>query len=246
MLNNKVAIVTGGSRGIGKAIALELARNGAQVAVLYGGNKDMADETVAQINEIGSKAIAYRCDVANFQECKDVVTQLKNDFGTVDIVVNNAGITKDALLIMMREEDFDNVIDVNLKGAFNVLKHTVPIMTKKRAGKIINISSVSGVVGNPGQVNYSASKGGLISMTKSLAKELAGRNITCNAIAPGFIETDMSNALSDEVLEKVTAQIPLKKRGKVEDVAKMVTYLAGDGGDYITGQVIKIDGGLSI
>lgn len=246
MLKNKIAIVTGGSRGIGKAIALELAKNGAQIAVLYGGNQAMAEIAVEEIKAIGQKAVAYKCDVVNFQECKTVIAKVVEDFGTIDIVVNNAGITKDGLLLMMKEEDFDSVIDTNLKGAFNILKHTVPIMTRKRMGKIINISSVSGIMGNPGQVNYSASKGGLISMTKSLAKELAVRNINCNAIAPGFIETDMSNALSPETLEKVTSQIPLKKRGKVEDVAKMVAYLAGAGGDYITGQVIKIDGGLSM
>ncbi|MGL5438984.1 MAG: 3-oxoacyl-[acyl-carrier-protein] reductase [Filifactoraceae bacterium] len=246
MLRDKIAIVTGGSRGIGRAICLELARHGARLAVLYGGNKDMADSVVEDIKSLGTFAIAYKCNVTDFDECKSVVGEVVRDMGSIDIVVNNAGITKDGLLLTMKEEDFDMVLDTNLKGAFNIVKHTVPILTKKRYGRIINISSVSGIIGNPGQLNYSASKGGLIALTKSLAKELAPRNINCNVIAPGFIETDMSNALSMEVLEKVTAQIPLKKRGRVEDVGKMVAYLAGDGGDYITGQVIKIDGGLSM
>ncbi len=246
MLTNKVAIVTGGSRGIGRAICLKLADLGADVAVIYAGSVDKANETVALCEQKGRRAKAYCCNVADFSETTATVKAIVEDFGTVDILVNNAGITKDALVMTMKEEDFDNVIDVNLKGTFHMIKQCYPILMRKRSGKIINISSVSGLIGNAGQANYSASKGGVIAMTKSVARELAGRGVTCNAVTPGFIQSDMSGAMNEKVLEGIVATIPLKRMGQPEEVAELVAFLAGDSANYITGQVFSIDGGLSM
>lgn len=246
MLKNKVAVITGGSRGIGKAIALEFAANGADVALLYAGNRDAAGQTVEQALQYGVRAIAYQCDVRSFQAVKDTVTEILKDFGFVDILVNNAGITRDGLLLSMSEENFDDVIDTNLKGAFNMIRHLYSHMMKRRRGTIINISSVSGLMGNAGQANYSSAKAGIIGLTKTVARELASRNVTCNAIAPGYIETDMTAKLSDKVAQAALNMIPLKRMGKPEEVAKLATFLASDSARYITGETIRIDGGLCI
>ncbi len=243
MLNGKVALVTGASRGIGRAIALQLASLGADIAVIYAGNTEKAEAVCADISAMGRHAEAFRCNVADFAEAKQTVAAVKAAFGGVDILVNNAGITKDGLLAMMKESDFTDVVDTNLKGAFNMTRHCCPLFIKKRSGKIINITSISGVVGNAGQVNYSASKAGLIGLTKSVAKELAPRGICCNAIAPGFVETDMTAQEADNPL---IGQIPLGRLGKPEDVAQLAAFLASPASDYITGQVIHIDGGLAM
>lgn len=244
MLKDKVALITGGSRGIGRAIALEFAKNGANVAVIYAGNADSADETCKEAEKSGVKALCYKCDVSDFEQCGNTVKQIIADFGGLDILVNNAGITRDKLIMQMKEEDFDKVIDINLKGAFNTIKHTYMHFIKKRQGRIINISSVSGIMGNAGQANYSASKAGLLGLTKSAAKELAARNVTCNAIAPGFIKTDMTDAMPDSVKDNTVNFIPLKRMGTPEEVAKLAAFLASDAAAYITGEIIKIDGGL--
>ncbi|MBW7573002.1 3-oxoacyl-[acyl-carrier-protein] reductase [Caproiciproducens faecalis] len=244
MLTGKTAVVTGGSRGIGKAIALKLAQEGANVAVLYAGNEAAAQETCSLIEQSGVKAAAYRCDVADDGQTKETVDAILAEFGGIDILVNNAGITRDGLLLSMKEEDFDTVVDTNLKGAFHMIKHTYRHFMKKRSGRIINITSVSGVTGNAGQANYSSAKAGLIGLTKSTAKELAGRNVTCNAIAPGFIDTDMTAALPEKVKEAAVEAIPLKRMGSPADIANLAAFLAGDAAGYITGEVIKIDGGL--
>lgn len=246
MLKGKTAIVTGGSRGIGKAIVLKLAENGADVAVIFAGNEQAATETCEQAKKIGVKAKAYRCDVSDFTATKQVVETIKTDFGRIDVLVNNAGITKDNLLLRMSEDDFDQVVDTNLKGAFNMIKHTFPIVAKQRAGSVINISSVSGLMGNIGQMNYSAAKAGMIGLTKTAAKEMAMRDIRCNAIAPGFIQTDMTDKLSETIKDGILNTVPLKKMGKTEDVANLALFLASDLSGYITGEVIKIDGGLYI
>lgn len=244
MLKGKTALVTGGSRGIGAAIAKKLAELGADVALLYSGNAAAAEEVCLDCRAAGGQAKAYQCNVADFEAVKATVSQIKQDFGTVHILVNNAGITRDGLAAAMKEQDFDAVLDVNLKGAFNLVRHCAPLMIRNRGGKIINISSIAGLMGNAGQVNYSASKAGLIGLTKSLARELAGRNITCNAIAPGFIRTDMTAAFDEE--NPLVASIPLGRVGSPEDVAALAAFLAGPGGDYITGEVIRVDGGLAI
>lgn len=244
MLTGKTAVVTGGSRGIGKAIALKLAQEGANVAVLYAGNEAAAQETCSLIEQSGVKAAAYRCDVADDGQTKETVDAILAEFGGIDILVNNAGITRDGLLLSMKEEDFDTVVDTNLKGAFHMIKHTYRHFMKKRSGRIINITSVSGVTGNAGQANYSSAKAGLIGLTKSTAKELAGRNVTCNAIAPGFIDTDMTAALPEKVKEAAVEAIPLKRMGSPADIANLAAFLAGEAAGYITGEVIKIDGGL--
>lgn len=246
MLENKNAIITGGSRGIGRAIALELAEKGADVALIYSGNKEAAQKTADEIKELGRKVEIYKCDVASFNETKDTVEKIIKEFSHIDILVNNAGITKDGLLLSMDEESFDSVIDTNLKGGFHMIRHLYSHMMRQRKGRIINIASVSGMMGNPGQANYSSAKAGLIGLTKTVAKELAGRNVTCNAIAPGFIETDMTENLADKVKEGAVSMIPLKRMGKPEDVAKLASFLASDDSAYITGEVIKIDGGLYI
>ena len=241
MLNGKVAIVTGGSRGIGQAIANKLASMGANIAILYAGNHESAQNVCKECEKYGVKAQAYVCNVADFEETKKVVNQVKTDFGSVHILVNNAGVTKDGLLAMMKEDDYDKVLDTNLKGAFNMIRHCTGIFIRNSEGCIINISSVSGLMGNAGQCNYSASKAGLIGLTKSVAKELAPRNIRCNAIAPGFIRTDMTEALSDNPLLKA---IPLGKMGDPEDVAQAVAYLVT--AKYVTGETLKVDGGIAM
>lgn len=246
MEQRKIALVTGASRGIGRAIAVRLAKDGCDVAVIYAGNEQAAKETCCMVEEQGGKSIAICCDVSDPQQCKEAVKQITDTLGSIDILVNNAGITRDALVLSMKEEDFQKVIDTNLNSAFYMIRNTYHSFMKKRKGRIINISSISGVMGNAGQANYAASKAGLIGMTKSVAKELAGRGITCNAIAPGFIQTDMTDALSDKVKEAVQTQIPMKKMGNVEDIAAAVSFLAKDEAGYITGQVLCVDGGLSM
>ena len=246
MLENKVALVTGSSRGIGKAIALKLAAEGAFVVINYNGSKDKAEEVVAQIKENGGNAVSFQCNVADYESTEKMMKALIAEYQHIDILVNNAGITKDNLIVKMKEADFDSVIDINLKGSFNTIRHLSRQMLKQRSGKIINIASVSGVLGNMGQANYSASKAGIIGLTKAMARELASRGITVNAIAPGFIATEMSDVLSDAIKEQAIAQIPLKRFGKVEDVAEMAAFLASDRADYITGQVSSVDGGMAI
>ncbi len=246
MLKGKTAVISGGSRGIGKAIALEFAKNGASVAIIYGGNDEKAKETVDELEKSGVKAKAYKCDVASFEGSKSTIKAVLEDFGKVDILVNNAGITKDGLILTMDENSFDQVININLKGSFNLIKHLYSPMMKQRSGRIINMASISGMMGNAGQANYASAKAGLIGLTKTVAKELAGRNVTCNAIAPGFIETDMTDALSDKVKEASLAMIPMKRMGRPEEIAKLALFLASDNSSYITGEVIKIDGGLYI
>ena len=246
MLENKVALVPGASSGIGKAIALKLAAEGAFVVINYNGSKDKAEEVVAQIKEKGGNAVSFQCNVADYESTEKMMKALIAEYQHIDILVNNAGITKDNLIVKMKEADFDSVIDINLKGSFNTIRHLSRQMLKQRSGKIINIASVSGVLGNMGQANYSASKAGIIGLTKAMARELASRGITVNAIAPGFIATEMSDVLSDAIKEQAIAQIPLKRFGKVEDVAEMAAFLASDRADYITGQVISVDGGMAI
>lgn len=245
-LTDKVALVTGAGRGIGKQIAITLAKAGATVIVNYCGSKDRAEEVVASIIADGGKAKAYGCDVSNFETTGVMMDDIIKEFGKVDILVNNAGITRDNLMVRMNEDDFDKVIGINLKGAFNTIRHLYKNFMKLRSGKIINISSVSGVMGNAGQANYSASKAGIIGLTKSVARELAGRNVCVNAIAPGFVETDMVGEMSEDVLNKAKENIPLKRLGKTEDVANLALFLAGNTSDYITGQVICVDGGMAI
>lgn len=246
MLNNKVAVVTGASRGIGKAIALTLAGYGASVVVNYNGSKDKAEEVVNEIKANGGNAISYQADISDFEAVKTMFADVIKELGKIDILVNNAGITRDNLILKMSEEDFDAVINTNLKGVFNCLKHASRIMLKQKGGRIVNISSIVGVTGNPGQTNYSAAKAGVIGMTKTLAKELGSRGITVNAVAPGYINTDMTAVLSDELKGKVTENIPLRRLGEVADIAEAVAFLASDKAAYITGQTIQIDGGLGI
>lgn len=245
-LENKVALVTGASRGIGKAIAKALAAEGAAVIVNYNGSEKKAEETVAEIEAAGGKAFAIRCNVADFSACKEMLDGIIEQHGRLDILVNNAGITRDGLLMKMSEEDFDLVVSTNLKGAFNCVRHAARQMIKQRGGRIISISSVSGVLGNAGQANYSASKAGIIGLTKAAARELASRGITVNAIAPGFIVTEMTDVLSDSVKKSVTETIPMKTFGQPEDVAQSVLFLASEEARYITGQVICVDGGMAM
>ncbi len=244
-LAGKVALVTGGGRGIGRAIACELARQGAVVIVNYNGSRERALETVAEIEGFGGQAEAAGCDVSDFGACGSMIEELIKKYAHVDILVNNAGVTKDNLLMRMSEEDYDKVLDTNLKGAFNTMRHLSRYFLKQRGGKVINISSVSGVLGNAGQANYSASKAGLIGLTKSAARELAGRGICVNAVAPGFIDTEMTQALPEKTREAAVASIPMGRMGSVEDVARLTAFLAGSGADYITGQVICVDGGMT-
>lgn len=244
MLKGKVAVVTGASRGIGRAVALKLASMNATVIVNYAGSKDKAESVVKEIQEMGKTAEAIQCDVSDFEQCSQLMQQVQEHYGRIDILVNNAGITRDGLAMAMKEEDFDDVIATNLKGTFNCIRFASRIMMKQRYGKIINMSSVSGITGNAGQVNYSAAKAGVIGITKSMARELAGRHINVNAIAPGFIETDMTNELSEKVKEQAVGQIPLGRFGKAEEVAELAAFLAGNQSDYITGQVFHIDGGM--
>ncbi len=244
MLKGKCAIITGASRGIGKAIALKLASLGANIVLNYRSNEKDALEVENEIKNIGVEVLCIRGDISKLEEVENLVLKAKEKFGSIDIMVNNAGITKDTLILRMKEEDFDSVIDVNLKGVFNCLKAITPIMVKQKHGKIINMSSVVGISGNAGQINYSASKAGVIGMTKSLAKEVGSRGITVNAVAPGFIETDMTDDLGDKFKEEAKKNIPLKRLGKANDVAEVVAFLASEGSDYVTGQVIQVDGGM--
>lgn len=244
MLKDKVAIVTGGTRGIGRAIALKLADKGANIVINYRNSDKEAEELKAILEEKGVKVLTVKCDISNFEDSKNLMNKCKEVFGKIDILVNNAGITKDTLIMRMKEEDFNSVIDVNLKGTFNCAKHASAIMLKQRFGKIINMTSVVGIAGNAGQVNYAASKAGVIGLTKSLAKELGSRGITVNAVAPGFINTDMTASLSEKVKEEASKNIPLKRLGDPEDVANLVGFLASDAANYITGQVINVDGGM--
>lgn len=245
-LQGKTAIVTGGGRGIGRAICLEFAAQGANVVINYAGNSEAAEKTAADCQALGAKAAIIKADVSKAEDVDAIFALAVEKFGRVDILVNNAGVTKDKLIMAMSEEDFDKVVDTNLKGAFLCMKAASKLMMKQRGGRIINMSSVVGVRGNAGQVNYSASKAGIIGMTKSLAKELAGRNVTVNAIAPGFIDTDMTAVLSDKVKEAILGDIPMKKLGKPEDIAKTAAFFAQDEAGYITGQVICVDGGMAM
>lgn len=244
MLKDKTAIVTGASKGIGRAIALELAKKGARVIVNYNGSKEAAEETVRAIEAAGGQGEAYQCDVSDWETCEKLIAYVMEKYKRIDILVNNAGITRDGLLMRMSEEDFDRVLDTNLKGAFHTMRLVSRHMLKQRGGRIINMASVVGVAGNAGQVNYAASKAGIIGMTKSAAKELASRGITVNAIAPGFIETDMTGKLSEKVKDQAVSQIPLGRFGSTEDVAKAAAFLASDDAEYITGQVLHVDGGM--
>lgn len=246
MLTGKVALVTGASRGIGSAIAKTLAGEGAFVIVNYNGSKEKADAVVAEIKAAGGDGVSLQCDVSDFAACGAMIENCIKEYGHIDILVNNAGITRDNLLMKMSEEDFDAVLNTNLKGAFNTIRHMSRYFLKQRAGSIINISSVSGVIGNAGQANYSASKAGIIGLTKSVARELSKRGITCNAVAPGFIETEMTEQMPESAKEAVKQQIPLQRTGKTEDIAEVVAFLASEKASYITGQVISVDGGMSI
>ena len=246
MLAGKVALVTGASRGIGKEIALTLAANGATVIVNYNGSKERADEVVKEIEAAGGTAEAIQCNVADFQASEEMVKNVLVTYKKVDILVNNAGITRDGLLMRMSEEDYDAVLETNLKGTFNMIRHLSRSFLKQRSGKIINLSSVSGVMGNAGQANYSASKAGVIGLTKSVARELASRGICVNAIAPGFIDTEMTQAMPEEAQNGLKQMIPLGRMGEAAEVAKLVLFLAGNDSNYITGQVISIDGGMTM
>ena len=242
----KTAVVTGGSRGLGRAVCLELAAGGANVVLCYAGNEAAAQETVSACEALGARALAVRCNVAEAGEVKALMDAAVQAFGRIDILVNNAGVTRDGLLMMMKEGDFDAVIDANLKGTFLCMKAVARQMVKQRYGRIVNLSSVVGLRGNAGQVNYAASKAGVIGMTKSLAKELAGRNITVNAVAPGFIATDMTAAMPEAAKAAALAAIPMGRMGAPEDVAKAVAFLAGEDAAYITGQVLAVDGGMAM
>lgn len=244
MLNNKTAIVTGGSRGIGRAIALALAAQNARVAIFYAGNEAAAQAAVEEAQRSGHTMTAVRCDVADSVATKAAVDALLKEWGQIDILVNCAGITRDGLIMRMKDEDFDAVIATNLKGAFLMTRQCTAAMMKRRTGRIINIASVSGLSGNAGQANYSAAKAGMIGLTKSVARELAGRGVTCNAIAPGFIETDMTAALSEKVLAASLENVPMNRMGTPEEVASLALYLCSEGAGYITGEVIRIDGGM--
>lgn len=245
-LSGKTALVTGAGRGIGAQIAKSFAAEGAVVVVNYSGNEQAAAKTVADIEAAGKTAESYKCNVADYTACAQMISYVVEKYGKLDILVNNAGITRDGLLMRMSEEDFDSVINVNLKGTFNCIKNVSRQMLKQRSGRIINMSSVVGIAGNAGQVNYAASKAGVIGITKSAAKEMASRGITVNAIAPGYIDTDMTSVLPDSVKENIMSAIPLGRMGNVSDIAETAVFLASDAASYITGQVISVDGGMNI
>ncbi|MDR5586810.1 MULTISPECIES: 3-oxoacyl-[acyl-carrier-protein] reductase [Clostridium] len=244
MLKGKCAIITGAARGIGKAIAFKLASLGANIVLNYRSSEEEAKIVASEIEKMGVEVLTVKGDISKLEDVENIISEAKSKFGIIDIIVNNAGITKDTLILRMKEKDFDDVIDVNLKGVFNCLKSITPVMVRQKHGKIINISSVVGVAGNAGQVNYAASKAGVIGMTKSLAKELGARGINVNAVAPGFIETDMTSVLGEKVKEEAKKNIPLKRFGTPEDVAGVVAFLASENSNYVTGQVINIDGGM--
>ena len=244
MLKNKIALITGAGRGIGRAIAIALAKEGAEVVINYNGSEERAKEVKQTIEENGGKASIYKCNVSDFTACEAMIKDIVKEYGHLDILVNNAGITKDGLIMKMKEEDFDSVLNVNLKGTFNTIRHSARQMLKQRSGKIINISSVSGILGNVGQANYAASKAGVIGLTKTMARELGSRGITVNAIAPGFVDTEMTEVLSEEIRENACKQIILGRFGKPEDIANTAVFLASDKAAYITGQVISVDGGM--
>ena len=244
MSENKVALITGATRGIGREIALELAENGMDIAINYRSESDIPEDLKGEIEAYNVRCEFVQADVSDFEQCERMVKETIEKFGKIDVLVNNAGITRDGLIMRMKKEDFESVIDVNLVGTFNVTRNVIPHMIKQRAGRIVNLASVVGVAGNAGQTNYSASKAGVIGFTKSLAKEVASRNILVNAVAPGFIDTDMTKVLSDSVKEGINAQIPLKRMGTPREVAKVVKFLASEDSSYVTGQVINIDGGM--
>ena len=246
MLTGKIALVSGAGRGIGAEIARTFAREGAAVIINYNGSKERAEKVAAEIIAAGGKAETYQCNVADDAACKEMIDICIKSYGRIDILVNNAGITRDDLLMRMSEEDFDAVMDTNLKGTFHTIRHMSRYFLKQKSGKIINMSSVSGILGNAGQANYSASKAGVIGLTKSVARELASRRINVNAIAPGFIATDMTDAMTEEAKEKIAESIPFKRIGQPEEIAEMALFLASDKSDYITGQVFAVDGGMTI
>ena len=243
---NKIVLVTGAGRGIGASISKRFASEGAEVIVNYSGNDEAAQKTVDEITATGGQAQKYKCSVNDSESVKVMIDEIIKEFGRIDILVNNAGITKDGLMLRMTDEDFDRVIDVNLKGTFNCTKYVSKYMLKQKSGKIINISSVVGLSGNAGQVNYSASKAGIIGITKSAAKELSSRGITVNAVAPGYVDTDMTKVLSDNIRNEILKNIPLQRMGNVEDISNCVAFLASEDASYITGQVISVDGGMHI
>ena len=245
-MNGKIALVTGGSRGIGRAIALKLAQDGCDVAILYAGRREAADETVALLEQAGSRALAIQCNVADGAAAEAAVKEVEAQLGPIAVLVNNAGIVRDGLAMRMSSEDFRAVLDVNLTGAFHMIRACLPQFVRRRSGRIINITSVSGMMGNPGQANYASSKAGLIGLTKTIAREVASRGVTVNAVAPGFIETDMTASMNESAQQKGLSAVPLGRIGKPEDVANAVCFFAGDGAGYITGCVLKVDGGMYI
>ena len=243
-MKGKTALITGASSGIGAAVARRFAAAGANVALIYSSNDEGAEAVRAECEAAGVKAAVYKCDVSDHDKVKETVAAVKKEFGLFDILVNNAGITRDNLIPLMKEEEFDAVIDTNLKGSYNLIRHCIPVFMRNKRGKIVNISSVVGMMGNPGQANYAASKAGVIGLTKSVAREMAGKNITCNAVAPGFIRTRMTSELDEE--GAMAAGIPMKRTGSPEEVAEAVYFLASEASDYITGEVLRVDGGLGI
>ena len=245
-MKGKIALVTGGSRGIGRAIALKLAEAGCDVAVLYAGRRDAAEETVQQLQGLGARAICVQCDVSDENQAAAAFKQVSDELGLPDILVNNAGIVRDGLAMRMSAENFRAVLDTNLTGAFNMIHACLPGFLRRRSGRIINISSVSGMMGNAGQANYASSKAGLIGLTKTIAREVASRGITVNAVAPGFIETDMTRSMNEAALNAGVKQVPMGRMGRPEDVANAVRFLASDEASYITGCVLKVDGGMYI
>jgi len=244
LLDGKIAVVTGGSRGIGKAIALELAKRGADIAINYAGNTEAAEKTVEEIGNMGRRAVSFKADVADGAAVETMIKEIVSRFGRIDILVNNAGITRDGLLMRMKETEWDAVIDTNLKSVYNTTKAVIKYMMKQRAGRIVNISSVVGTMGNAGQTNYAAAKAGIIGFTKSVAKEAGARGITCNAVAPGYVKTDMTAVLPEKVTDAMLTTIPLGRAAEPEDIAKAVAFLVSDDAAYITGQILHVDGGM--